>query len=200
MTVARRLLLLTITAAVIAETTLMWFYVTKPDPPPRIRYVERIVGIPESYPVVEIVYLPATPTPLVTSVTSATPETSKRGPRYLDTRDLLALLARSPWPDRYWSRVLASISCEASASGENVGLVDAQAVGDEHLVPLTGPSLGLGQANIAAHPRLALAFDLFNPREALIVMYIQFLEAGSTFDPWSVFPECVITREGVMNE
>ncbi len=110
---------------------------------------------------------------------------ARKAKRYYGTEDMIELLGQTPWPVHLWPAVFALVSCESPAEEG----VDALAVGDEHLIPLTGPSLGITQTNVAAHPGIARSFDLLDPRQSLIAAYIIWTEAGKSFSPWKTCAE-----------
>lgn len=60
------------------------------------------------------------------------------------------------------------------------------AVGDQNLAPSNGPSIGLWQINIGAHPEYANV-DLTDPQTNANAAYTIYLDAGSAFSPWSAF-------------
>lgn len=104
--------------------------------------------------------------------------------RYYGTEDMIDLLGRTPWPVHLWPAVFALVSCESPAEEG----VDAQAIGDEHLIPLTGPSHGLVQINLSAWPQYARSYDLLDPHQNLLAAWGIYVESGRSFGPWSCKP------------
>ena len=123
----------------------------------------------------------STPTrqqPLTPTVEEA--EAEEDDTRKHDTESLIALLGRTPWPVNLWPDVLALVDCESGG--------DTVSVGDEHLMPFTGPSYGLTQINISAPPAYARSYDLLDGRENLLAAWGVFIEANYSFEPWSCAP------------
>ena len=83
---------------------------------------------------------------------------------------LFAALYRSPWPQRYWSQLVAIARCESS--------LDAAALGDG------GLAVGLLQLRQDAHAPLARVLDFADVEDALVAAYVVFLEARG-FTPWA---------------
>lgn len=121
---------------------------------------------------------PTTQQPLTPTVEEA--EAEEDDTRKHDTESLIALLGRTPWPVRLWPSVLRLVECESTT--------DERAIGDTNLTPLTGPSYGLTQINISAHPAYHRSYDLLDGRENLLAAWGVFIEANYSFEPWSCAP------------
>jgi hypothetical protein len=84
-----------------------------------------------------------------------------------------------------WSGADLAIAI-AVAQAESDG--NPQAVGDISLAPLRGPSKGLWQVNIGSNANPQYANDnLFDPQTNANDAYEIYLNAGSSFSPWSTF-------------
>lgn len=121
----------------------------------------------------------STTTAAVTTTTAATTP-------YHDVESLQELLGRTPWPVGQWENVIDLVACESEGY--------ALALGDEDLLPFDGPSKGLIQTNVKAHPHLARTFDLFDPLQNLVASYIIWVEAGHSFSPWKICSEAIGLR------
>ena len=110
-----------------------------------------------------------TPEPLLLQAPSLTDERTNESA--LTEAEVYALLAESPWPERLWDQVVAISWCESRWTPDEDG--DG------------GESTGLMQVHVPAQPRIARTFDLTDGRSNLIAAYIVYLEAGSSFWPWS---------------
>ena len=97
---------------------------------------------------------------------------------------MIELLAHTPWPVQLWPAVLRLVECE-SLTPEGA---DSKAVGDEGLMPMTGPSLGLPQINISEWPQYKRSYNLLNAREGLLAAWSIYVESGYSFSPWSCAP------------
>ena len=142
--------------------------------------------------VTEYIYLPPSTITLVQERAEPLPAPTPELPqmltlavepqRFYDAEALIELLGRTPWPVNLWPDVLALVACEAPAAEG----ADAAAVGDEYLMPLTGPSLGLTQINVAAWPQYARSYDLLDAHENLLAAWSIYVEVGRQFSPtWS---------------
>ena len=104
--------------------------------------------------------------------------------RYYDTESLIELFSSTPWPVHLWPSLIRLIACEATTPEG----VDSRAIGDEELMPVTGPSHGLTQVNISAHPAYHRSYDLLDGRENLLAAWSIYVESGYSFSPWSCAP------------
>lgn len=181
--IAKRLGILALLAALVFETGLLWSSLNvEPEIIIRTEVIREVVLMPGP-----VVFAAADPNSSYPA-DSYTPEvqSAESARRFYDVEALLPVLGRTPWPVTLWTPLLERVGCEsASSDPDHAGEVDARAEGDTDLAPLRGPSRGITQINIAAHPHLARTFDLYDPWEALIAAYIVYVEAGYSFSPWS---------------
>lgn len=103
----------------------------------------------------------------------------------LNIYEFYDVLAQTPWSVDYWGILWDLALCESGSSDYEV---NANALGDSQFIPRTGPSLGMFQINIRAHPELYRSLDLFAPVDNAIGAYIIWIKAGYSFSPWSCAP------------
>ena len=151
----------------------------------------KIVKVYEPYITIPVLFEPAPP--VVASqqppeqseqrftTTAAVTTASSATKLYHDVESLQELLGQTPWPVGQWENVIDLVACESEGY--------TLALGDEDLLPFDGPSKGLSQTNVKAHPDLARTFDLFDPWENLVAMYIIWLRADYSFSPWKICSE-----------
>lgn len=129
-----------------------------------------------------VVALALTPTPCC--VAGGVPlerlhQDADTGRRWVTDEEFEAALASSPWPRERWPPVVAIARCESPANvgGQRVGIA-------LDLVGAWG-EVGPMQVLPSAHGNVARAFDLGALGDNLAAAYVVFLEAGSSFGPWS---------------
>lgn len=158
--------------------------------PPRTLYESDDVGTHSRPPTpIPVIMAPAT----ITLTGAETPHKHATGlkiervasgtapQRFYTAAEFMAVAGTTPWPVHEWPTLWTMFSgCESPATTDDgIPRIDSLAVGDH------GLAWGAGQIRIDAHPALARTFDLLNLRDNLVAAYIVWIEAGSSYAPWS---------------
>ena len=128
--------------------------------------------------------MPQTPTAAASPTASAVPVPVVAVPpadasRFVSTSDLTAALARTPWPQETWGKVVSIALCESGQDSDRDGRydrVDTQALG--------AGGLYLGVLQISREHRFETPYNLLTLMDNLNAGYELWVAAGRSFAPW----------------
>lgn len=136
-----------------------------------------VVPAADAPPVVRAAVAPVAPAATAPALAQTAPPAA--GARFATQAEVAAALARSPWPEETWPRVIAIAFCESGVDSDHDGrydVVDTQALG--------AGGLYIGALQISREHRFPAPYDLYALADNLAAGYELWLRAGRSFVPW----------------